>query len=134
MIAPRLIVIACLTAAGLPAAGAQEQGSRFALSPTSDGYLLLDSASGAVSECKRDSAGYQCRLVPDERRALQDEIDRLSGENRDLRERLGRQAEAAPESGARTPVPPDEEVDRALGVMEKFIRRFMSIMREDAPN
>ncbi len=129
------VSVAVLAVAGLlsaGAAGAQEAGPRFSLSPTPDGFLKLDGKSGVVSECKREAAGYQCRLVPDEREALQNEVDRLSRENQQLRERLAA-GELPPDARPRPAMPPDEEVDRALSVMEKFIKRFMALMREDAP-
>jgi hypothetical protein len=52
-----------------------------------------------------------------------------------LKERLA-QARETPASRRQSPAPPgplpsDEEVDRALGFMEKFLRRFMSIVREE---
>jgi hypothetical protein len=31
-------------------------------------------------------------------------------------------------------VPSDEDVDRALGVMERFLRRFMNMLREERPD
>jgi hypothetical protein len=135
---PMHSIVPAFVGAGLllaTSAAGQETGSRFTLSPIQDGFLKLDSTSGVVSECKRDAAGYTCRLVPDERKALQGEVDRLTRENRELRDRLalGDTPAPGPEARPRSPMPPDEEVDRALGMMEKFIRRFMTILREEAP-
>src|SRR3954447_8579287 len=112
--------------------GREDGDGRYRLSPTSDGFLKLDSRSGAVSECKRGPDGYQCRLVPDEQAALQAEIDRLVKENAALREQLARVGPPPPERPGesarpeKAPVlPREDEVDRALGLMEKFLRRFM---------
>ena len=127
------------TALALTPAGAQEQDGHYRMAPTPDGFLKLDSRTGAVSECKRGRDGYQCTLVPDGQRALQAEIDRLAKENAELKEKLAK-GEApmpeAPRSGtkpeARGGSPSDEEIDRALGVMEKFLRRFLRILREES--
>ena len=75
---------------------------------------------------------------PDEQAALQAEIDRLAKENAALREQLATAGASPPEKpgeGARpekVPVlPREDEMDRAFGLMEKFLRRFMSIFREE---
>ena len=49
----------------------EDLDSRYRLFPTAEGFLKLDTRSGAVSECKRAQDGFQCRLVPDEHGALQ---------------------------------------------------------------
>src|SRR3712207_9293641 len=82
-----LVRVAFVTAALTGPAGAEDGNGRYRLSPTPDGYLKLNSRSGAVSECKRGPDGYRCRLVPDEQAALQAEIDRLAKENAALRDR-----------------------------------------------
>src|SRR4051794_27261966 len=43
----RLVLVASVTAALTGAAGAQDSDGRYQLSPTSDGFLKLDSRSGA---------------------------------------------------------------------------------------
>ena len=109
---------------------------RYRMLPTAEGFLKLDTRSGAVSDCKRGPDGYQCRLVPDEQRALQAEIDRLAGENAALKEQLAKSgpplSDRPGESTKSSPnLPRDEEIDRALGYMEKFLRRFMGILRDE---
>jgi hypothetical protein len=135
----RLVLVAFATAVLTGAAGAEDVDGRYQLSPTPEGFLKLDSRSGAVSECKRGPDGYQCRLVPDEQAALQAEIDRLAKENAALREQLATAGPPPPERPGesarpeKAPIlPREDEVDRALGLMEKFLRRFMSIFREEA--
>jgi hypothetical protein len=121
-------------------AGAQDTGvnGRYVMSPTSEGFLKLDSRTGEVSECKRQASGFQCTLVADERTALQGEIDQLSRENASLRETLAKNgvtppaASAPPAPGAATPgTPSDRDFEHAMDLMERFLRRFMSIVREE---
>ncbi len=115
---------------------AEDVDGRYRMVPTAEGFLKLDTRSGALSECKRGPDGYQCRLVPDEQNALQAEIDRLAKENADLREQLAKAGSSLPErpgeSTRSSPIlPRDEEIDCALGYMEKFLRRFMGILRDE---
>jgi hypothetical protein len=92
--------------------------------PTQDGFLEVDPRSGAITGCKRAPDGYRCERVT--------EGDAL------LKEDSGPQARAPvkphqPPSRSLSTTPTDEEVDRALGVMERFLRRFMEIVREGRP-
>jgi hypothetical protein len=90
--------------------------------PTQDGFLELDPRSGAITECKRAQDGYRCTRVT--------EGDAL------LKEEPGPQAQAPatppqpPAAAPRPTGPSDQEIDRALDVMERFLRRFMDIVRE----
>lgn len=63
------------------------ENGRFTLSPVTDGFLRLDTRNGVVSICTNKS-GWTCRLVPDERAALDTEIGRLQTDNKKLREQL----------------------------------------------
>lgn len=53
-----------------------EENGRYTLSATDNGYLRLDTRTGAVSICT-PKGGWVCRAVPDERAALDQEIGRL---------------------------------------------------------
>jgi hypothetical protein len=132
----RLAATSLLAVALTWTALAEDADGRYRMFPTAGGFLKLDTRSGAVSECKRGPDSYQCRLVPDEQGALQAEIDRLADENAALKERLAKAGPSLPErpgeSTRSSPIlPRDEEVDRALGYMEKFLRRFMGILRDE---
>jgi hypothetical protein len=119
-------VIACLIAATLActAALAQTGEPRRRMYPTQDGFLEVDPRTGAITECKRAADGYRCERVT--------ESDVL------LKEEPGPQAQAPaaprqPDPAPRAPLPTDAEIDRALDVMERFLRRFMGIVREQKP-
>jgi hypothetical protein len=128
-------VCALLLALGLAApasaqAPAESDAGRFSMTPVADGALRLDTRTGRISHCRKDSAGWTCTSVADERAAYEEEIARLQA-------RLARvEAELAARS-ALTP-PSDADLDRAVGFMEKFFRRFMAMIenlkRDYAPN
>jgi hypothetical protein len=71
-----------------------------------------------------------CTLVPDERQPLQDEIDRLSRENAQLRTELGSKS-PAPSGTVAPSLPSDAEIDRALSLMQRLMRGLKDIMREE---
>ena len=64
------------------------ENGRYALSPTADGVLRLDTRTGAVSTCNNSGAGWACYAVPDERAALDAEIGRLQADNEKLKAQL----------------------------------------------
>jgi len=61
------------------------ENGRFSLAPVPEGFLRMDGRTGAVSLCT-SAGGWTCRLVPDERTALDSEIGRLQAENKALKE------------------------------------------------
>ena len=111
---------------------AEEANGRYALAPVEGGIAKLDTRTGAVSECHRAGEAMNCVLIPDERQKLQDEIDRLTRENSQLKAQLGSNN---PPSGGDTvkpspSLPSDAELERALSLMDRFLRRFKDIIRE----
>src|SRR5215217_1864000 len=99
---------------------AQAPDARRRMYPTQDGFLEVDPRSGAITECKRAPDGYRCERVTEGDALLKED----SGPQA--------QAQAAPrQPGSKAPqssTPTDEEVDRALDIMERFLRRFMGIV------
>jgi hypothetical protein len=113
---------ACLIVATLVCTAlTQPAYSQRRMYPTQDGFLEVDPRTGAITECKRAQEGYRCERVT--------ESDAL------LKEDTGPQAQVPalprqpPATAERAPGPTDEEIDRALNVMERFLRRFMDIVR-----
>jgi hypothetical protein len=56
---------------------------------------------GQISQCSRSDAGWACKVVPDERSALETEIARLQSENATLKKQL--LARGLPVPGAPAP-------------------------------
>ena len=53
------------------------ENGRYSFNPVADGVLRLDTRTGQVSQCSRGDVGWACKVVPDERSALETEIARL---------------------------------------------------------
>ena len=69
-----------------------EENGRYTLSATDNGYLRLDTRTGAVSVCT-PKGGWTCRVVPDERAALDQEIGRLQSDIDKLKTQLASREE-----------------------------------------
>ena len=150
------IAIAAILIASGGAAIAQTapdtENGRYALSPAGDGFLRLDTRTGAVSTCTNSSAGWACYMVPDERAALDAEVGRLQADNDKLKGELAARAppaktdEALPKSdqlkkaepktepkvaeGERKieiPLPSDRDMDRMMSFVERAWRRLIEM-------
>ena len=140
----RLLAVALtLSLAGFAAASAQtatpdSENGRYSFNPVADGVLRLDTRTGQVSQCSRSDAGWACKVVPDERSALETEIARLQGENATLKKELlagGLPVPGAPGPSVAKPdelelkLPSDTEVDKVISFLEKVWRRLIEMGR-----
>jgi len=136
-----LISVAALAALVGAAPETEERAGRFVMTPVEGGFLRMDTHTGAVSMCQRTSGKWACEAVADDRRALDKELERLGAENRELSSTVRRLEEmlALPdaegrdrraEKGPRLQLPSEEEVDRALGYMQRLMRKFKDKLRE----
>jgi hypothetical protein len=76
------------------------ENGRFALSPVPEGFLRLDTRTGAVSTCSSVKDNWVCRVVPDERAALDTEVGRLQADNKKLKEQLAQRDTVAGKADA----------------------------------
>jgi hypothetical protein len=123
----RLVPYVLATAVGLTGASAlaQTADAPRRMYPTQDGFLEVDAKSGAITECKRSRDGYQCTVVSQGDALLKEAPEAQTP------------APATPQAPSRRQGaigPTDDEIDRALDVMERFLRRFMGIIREPRPD
>ena len=131
------------------------ENGRYALSPTGDGVLRLDTKTGTVSTCTNSGAGWACYAVPDERAAMDTEIGRLQAENEKLKAQLaerdgtvaGKSEDAMPkdampksdslrkpepkvaegERKIEIPLPSDRDMDRMMSFLERAWRRLIEM-------
>ena len=141
-------------AATPPAAqAAPNDDGRYSFHRSGDSFIRLDSRTGQVSQCGWGATGWACKLVPEERAALESEIGRLQRDNAELKKSLlshnielpNGMAAAAPAPQAAAPVPPanvpdpsakapqmpsDAEIDRAFAFMKRVWRRLVDMMSD----
>jgi hypothetical protein len=133
------------------------ENGRYALSPTADGVIRLDTRTGAVSICSNNGAGWACYAMPDERAAFDTEIGRLQAENEkaraDIEKLKAELAAAAPVTGGKMdnaqpksdslkkdesktaegerkieiPLPSDRDMDRVMSFFERAWRRLVEM-------
>lgn len=130
------LVIAALVLPAAPASaqapgGPPTEGGRFVLRDTPEGILRMDTRTGTMSLCTRQSGTFTCRLVADDRAALDQEIERLRAENEALKRGGAAQARPPQPGGEQgLTLPSDAEVDRAMSLLERIWRRLRGIIRE----
>jgi len=97
--------------------------ARYSFHRIGDAFVRLDSVTGQVGQCSQTPAGWTCAVAPEERAALESEIERLQRENASLKKSLlargavpGAMAEAKPEIRPEAkPVPPGDVPDPSPG-------------------
>ncbi len=135
--------------------GPETENGRYTLSQTADGFIRLDTRTGAVSTCSNNGNGWACYEVPDERKAMDEAIGRLQAENEKLKAELAsrepapsaKTEEALPKSDKQVtpkaegerkieiPLPSDADVDRVMSFLERAWRRLVDManqMQRDA--
>jgi hypothetical protein len=79
MILARVVILAALGLVVGPAF-AEEPAGRYSVLPSSDGFIRVDTATGAVSHCgKRDGAWY-CDVLIEDRGLIERRLDALTSQ------------------------------------------------------
>lgn len=138
------IVLGALCLAGIGAAAAAEPDSengRYTFTPSADGMIRLDTKTGTVSNCSNSAAGWACYAVPDERKALDEEIGRLQAENEKLKTQLAAREpgkgdnKSAPDvaDGQRKieiPLPSDQDMDKVMSFLQRAWKRLVEMANQ----
>lgn len=104
------------------------QGSeRFRLEKTDSGYVRMDTQTGDIWVCRERSDEIICKPAVDEQereenslRLLRQRVATLEARVRALEEQV---------AGTTSELPSEEEFEQTLGLMERFFRRFMDIVK-----
>ncbi|MEM5471461.1 hypothetical protein WNZ14_06960 [Hoeflea sp. AS60] len=98
--------------------------SRYTMEKTDNGFVRLDTETGEMSICTQKADQLVCRLAADERRAFEETLSDLSARVETLESRL----DALAPAGDGADMPDEAELDRAIGAMEKMMRRFFGMV------
>ncbi len=115
--------IALMLAVSLASPAVASAQARFQIEKSGDNVVRLDTETGEMTLCAEKDGTLACRMGADERRAFEDELQRLEKRVEALEGRL------ATGSGAIT-APSEAEIDRTIGIMERFMRSFFGLARE----
>lgn len=89
--------------------------------------MRMDTRTGAISLCRERSGDLVCSVAADERAAYEAEIETLRERLAALEARVEALEERA--GGQASQLPSEEEFEQTLGLMERFFRRFMDIVK-----
>ncbi|MET0940585.1 MAG: hypothetical protein ABWY13_04400 [Mesorhizobium sp.] len=123
------IVASAVLLSVLPLSAGAQEADRYTLEQSADGYVRMDRRTGEMSICEERSGQLVCRLAADERSAFQDEVDRLADRVSNLEKRIA-ELEASGRPNTQSVLPTEEDIEKSLGYMERFFRRFMDIVKD----
>jgi hypothetical protein len=132
-----LAALATLAFVGTALAEEAKPGlGRYAIEPSMDGFIRLDTTTGAVSHCSRREGVWHCDVIVDNATGLSEQIGKLSAEVGKLTSEVSSlrarvealEGHAAADSGP--VVTEDAQVDQAMGFAERLMRRFFGLVRE----
>jgi hypothetical protein len=114
---------------------------RFTMHPADGGVLRLDTQTGVLSMCRQSGGqsggGWSCAMMPDDRAAVTDEIERLKAENSELKtavKRLEEMAGVPAEPGSKPKstagLPTEEELDKAMSYVQRMLKKFKDKIKE----
>ncbi|MGI9405368.1 MAG: hypothetical protein ACR2O4_03265 [Hyphomicrobiaceae bacterium] len=116
-----------------------DTSARYTMRQTDDGFLRLDTQTGAVSTCTSQDGTWSCRAVSDDSRALTAEIEQLTRENSELRrenEQMKSELAAKADNdrteslSGRSGIPSEKEVDKAFAFVERMLQRFKRMVED----
>jgi hypothetical protein len=130
-----VFIAAAIGAALADEAAPDTEGGRYVFSKQANGFLRLDTQSGAVALCSEQPVGWACQAAPDDRAVFEREIARLQNENAALKRALlahglSLPAGVAPDAGAASNdvtlhLPSDADIDRAIAFVGHVWQRFI---------
>ncbi|TIQ35093.1 MAG: hypothetical protein E5X48_15175 [Mesorhizobium sp.] len=106
-----------------------EETDRYRLEKSANGYVRMDTQTGAMSICEERSGQLVCKMAADERAAFQEEIDRLQSSVKALDERVAK-LENTPSARLESNLPSEEDFNKTMSYMERFFRSFMDIVKD----
>jgi hypothetical protein len=96
---------------------------RYKMQETENGIIRLDTQTGAVSHCTFEDKTLTCSTATDDKASYEEEIERLSSENKTLRKRAG------VKSDDELDLPSEAEIEQTVDVIENFTSAIIRAMK-----
>jgi len=117
-------------------AAAPAGAGRYALNAARDGFVRLDTATGAVSHCSQEAGVWHCDTIAGEDATLKARLDALTGEVAKLSAAVAalgaRVADLAVGAKSTAPVAPvaaDPPIEGRAGFAGRAVDRFLAMVR-----
>ena len=127
--AMRLLTLAFVFFAASPCYAGEDPG-RYTMATVGDSIWRLDSATGAMSVCGQKLDHWACESVTDDALALRQEVDRLTRENREIKDKLAKAEEKEAEAGPLPANPSMQFPGLALDEMSDFINKMIRSLQD----
>lgn len=108
-----------LALASVPALAATNEPVRYRITPVSGGFVRLDTASGAMTFCRDEVDKFRCEPLPVEA----DKAPADAG--------ASARGETSKNDATRNSDTSLQDFDKALSLMERAMKSFMSMTRDD---
>ena len=118
------VIFAALALTGTAAGDETNRGGRYAVQPSDDGFVRLDTQTGAVSHCSRRAGVWFCEKLVEDQTALEKRIEELAARL----DALSKKVDALARPPAVAEPPPAQVVERA-DFTTKLMRRFYALIR-----
>ena len=126
---PQHVLIPAALVSLVAASAYSEETDRYRLEKSDNGYVRMDTQTGAMSICEEHSGQLVCKMAADERAAFQDEIDRLENSVKALDQRVVT-LENSLSARFESTLPSEEDFNKTMSYMERFLRGFMGIVKD----
>ncbi|TIX68917.1 MAG: hypothetical protein E5V30_19410, partial [Mesorhizobium sp.] len=126
---PQYILIPAALFSLVAVSAFSEETDRYRLEKSANGYVRMDTQTGAMSICEERSGQLVCKMAADERAAFQDEVDKLQTSVKALDERVAK-LENSLSARLESQLPSEEDFNKTLGYMEQFFRTFKDIVKD----
>lgn len=126
---PVLLMLAFSTAVAMAAPAFAQDAERFRMERTENGFVRMDSRTGAMSFCEERGGQLICRDGADGRAGEAGQLAEFNRRIAELEDRIAAletRQPAQPNAG----LPSEAEFEQTMTLMERFFRRFWGVARE----